>query len=81
MGFGHANLGARRDARDREDHRAVKPIDVAVRMLKVTLLAMCFSTEISPVARELSEKEKDVAIVRGAAGRLRALRDRGCLQS
>jgi hypothetical protein len=25
----------------------VKPVDVAVRMLKVALLAMCFSTEIS----------------------------------
>jgi hypothetical protein len=35
----------------------VKPVDVAVRMLKVALLAMCFSTEISHLKRELSEKE------------------------
>lgn len=34
----------------------IKPVDVAVRMLKITLLSMCFSTEISHVISELRDK-------------------------
>lgn len=35
----------------------ITPLDTAVRILKVTMLAMCFSTEVSHVTRELSEKD------------------------
>lgn len=42
----------------------ITPVNIAVKMLKVSLLAMCFSTEVSHVTRELSEKDSLRSFIR-----------------